>query len=713
MTTGDFRTQIFKTTEQWESGLLYRLEKLEEGITIYSVPNFSRWIQNLDKIENFTGLALDGCGQIYFTDNNSLYLYDPRTMRLEYLFSFNDYKLTSGLIQNPSKIILDKLTLWVLDKGNNRVLAFFNENFQIKYIIEKYLNKDIEPVDIEINKNGYLYVLDKKNYQVLKYDVNGSFINGFDLSKLFDISKLKELTGIAINNEGRIYIIDKQYSKLISFTEDGQPLELGDFTKISEQFQPSYIGIDEYGSIFIVDDQSGSIFQFDSDGSYVAKIQIPDFTGSIQGLCIDSKSNLYVITDQGIAFFYTEETFSKEEGIYFSKVLDSGIHECQWHGLAVNLNLPAKTFVKVFYYSFDDPLLKSNIDKIFSDKEKPLQDKKESIDNIIPEIKWIGPETFSDKNISTKNNAKNMLFRQKTGRYLLLKLSLSTFDETVSPSLKEMKVYYPRNSYLRYLPATYQEDPASKNFLESFLSIFETVFYGLDTRIENIFRYFDVDTVPQNFLSWIASWLNFAIEEDWDESKKYLFIKKAAMLYKYKGTSAAIEALIEIYTGNKPIIIEHSKSGKPFVLGGQFRLGVNSLLVQTPIRGFRLGDDSILGCTALRDVYQLPEDPFLQMAYRFTVMLDLSAEEYSQYEIGLKKIIDEAKPAHTIYNIRLTKEMEIGMGSFVGINTRVAGYQPIQIGINSTIGSNIIKLYGEKAGRIERHSKAGKDTLLI
>ncbi|MBE9592207.1 MAG: phage tail protein I, partial [Proteobacteria bacterium] len=156
---------------------------------------------------------------------------------------------------------------------------------------------------------------------------------------------------------------------------------------------------------------------------------------------------------------------------------------------------------------------------------------------------------------------------------------------------------YPRSSYLRYLPAVYQEHLGSKEFLERFLSIFETVFYDLETEISQVFKHFDADTVPQEFLAWLASWLNLALEEEWPEEKKREFIQQASLLYKRKGTPDGIRKFIEIYTGKTPIILEHLRMVKPMILSGKgiFRLGINSILIQTPVRGFRLGDDSILG----------------------------------------------------------------------------------------------------------------------
>lgn len=699
MTTQEFKNQIFKTEDQWKSGLLYRLEMLKEegkegGITLYSMPTFVQWIQEVDGIKNPIGLAVDECGQIYFIDAETclIYHYDPGTKRLEHITCIGGCGSDAGKFKDPKRIIINGFTLWILDAGNHRIQAFSKENYQIKYIIDNLKG----PIDIAIDGDGHLYVLDKELKQIHKYDNNGNLI------KSFGEAQLKEPVGLAVGKDKSIYVIDKEYNGFLIFKENGEYEGLkGDFISISG-FQPSAIAIDKKGNIFVGDEKAGCIYQFDADGSYIGKITISDNIESIQGLAIDLKGNLYVSSNKGIALLGIEKRFTKEQGIYYSKTLDSGIHECQWHRLAFKADIPEKTVVEVYYYSNDNDELKIKIDKVLSDTSKSTQQKKDLIDSLIPS--WIGPE----------KNPADMLFKKKTGRYLWLKLVLSTFDDKVRPSVKQIKVLYPRISYLRYLPAIYQEDPVSKEFLERFLSVFESVFYDLETDISQVFRYFDPDTVPQNFLSWLSSWLNMALEEDWLEGKKRQFIKEASTLYKQKGTPGGIRRLLEIYTEKTPIILEHSKIGKSMVLGKEFRLGVSSILIQAPIRGFSLGDDSILGRAALRDKVQSIEDPFLPLVHRFTIVINLSSEEFTLYEKGLRRILDEEKPAHTAYSLKVAKDMRVGMGTYMGITTRVSDYRQPQIGVDSILGTDLIAFdSGEKSGKVEKHSKVEADTLLI
>jgi len=628
--------------------------------------------------------------------------------------------MNSDQSEKTVAILLDPLTLWILDRDSRKVLALSRDNFQIKYVIEDI----IEPIDIASGTDGFFYLLNKisnNNFHISKYDRDGSLI------KTFGNNHLHNPIGMSTDNENSLYVLDiglNGFLRIIVQEGEETYTEIGDFSSRSSTFHPVALTIDRSGNIFVCAREAGTdhIYQFDLDGSFVGKISIPDFTGRFLGLSFDSNGNLYASSTNGIAYFSPEKLFTKEDGFYYTQTLDSGIEKCQWDRLSFAGQIPPKSLVKVFYSSSDDENLKWNIEKILSDPDKSTQDKAGDIDE---KLRWTGPELLSDLNnqadentdradmlhITSEKDKKDMLFREQTGRYLWLKIGLSTFDERIRPLISQMKVLYPRISYLRYLPAIYQEDPVAKDFLERFLSIFQTVLSDLETDITRIFSYFDPDTVPEAFLTWLASWMNLALDEDWPVYKKRYFIKRAFELYKWKGTPAGIESLVQIYTGKKPIILEHSQIGTPMVLNGKvsFRLGIGSILLQTPVRGFRLGDDSILGRSALFNTGPVKGDPFLQLAHRFTVILDLSAEEFIQYEKGLKQILDDEKPAHTRYTIRTG--LMAGMGS-MRIPSQVAEYPPIKLGKSYTIGSGIIVRNGEPGSRIER-SRLGNNVKLM
>lgn len=698
MTEEEFKYQVFKTVDQWSSGLSYRLEMPPDGgITLYAFPTFTKWFQAGDEMKNAGPLFIDECGQIYFVNKNNhrLYRYNPDTRYLEEILGPRDCDTAHGAFEHVERILADKHTLWALDTENKTILAFSRDHFQVKHIVRGFTR----PVDFGIDARGYVYVLDRTDMQTFRVFAHDNHARPVEMH--FDTSCLASPVCMAVGKENKLYIIDEHYNGFFTLTGTGECT--GPLNAFGEGFKPSIMTIATKGIIYAADVETGTIRQFAPDGSYTGTLSIPGFTGTINGLACDGGGNLYVGTDRGIAFFSRGKTVSKETGVYYSKTLDSGMEKCVWHRLAIDADLPGRTLLKVYYYTSDDGDTKEKIDACLSDEKKSALEKRVCIENLIP---WQEQEL--------EINPKDMLFREKTGQYLWLKLELSTFEDTLKPAVNGMRVHYPRISYLRYLPAIYQEDPVSKEFLERFLSVFESHFHDRETQINTVFKYFDPKTVPGDFLEWLASWLNLALEEEWEEEKKKQLIGEAYGIYKKKGTPDGLSRFIAIYTGEAPFILEHAGESKPMVLNKKFRLGIDSILTRSPVRGFRLGMGSIIGRTALRETAVSPQDPFLPAAHRFTVVLNLTAPDYRRFETGVRRILDEEKPAHTVYTLRNIGDMDRQGNQYVGVNTFVSGYRPMRLGEDSVLGTGLVVFdNGENAGKVERRSRVSIDTLII
>jgi phage tail-like protein len=676
----EFKIQTLRTAGQWSSGLLFRLARADGGgLTILSVPSDPKRLEVVG-IKSPVALAADCCGivSILETSTNRLYQYDPKTGISVRIFC-------PEALDRPGRMLLAGTMLWVADTANAEVKGCSLIDFQLRIVIDLIE----EPIDIALRGQGDLYVLDNKTKLIYRFDKQGT-----QLAK-FGSPYLQDPVGCVMGAHNVIFVIDKGSQSFQRFSDDGAYLgATGDLSALS----PKMVAGDARGNLFVLTD-AGEVFQFDEDGIFAGKVRFPEDAGPVFWIAFDGCGSLYASAEKGIYVLESGKTFTKEKGAYYSKTLDSGIFECRWHRLVLQGDMPPGTVADIYSYASDDETLKNLVDTALADPAKTTQEKTDVIDSVIP---WTGPE----------NNPRDMLFKVKAGRFLWVKLSLATYDEIARPVVREMKIFYPRISYLRYLPAIYQEDALSRDFLERFLSLFESVFYDLEIDISTITRYFDPDTTPPEFLKWLASWVNMAIEEDWQEATKREFIRQAVRLYNMKGTVEGISRFIEIYTGKAPIIIEHAKAGNPSIIGGQFRLGIDSMLVGTPVRGFRLGDDSIIGRVAIRDTVQAMEDPFLSLANRFTVVVDLTQEERDLYEKGLRKIISDEKPAHTAYSLRIAGAMTAGAGNFVGISTIVGGYDPLRLG-SSFVGGGLLIAESEASGRVEERSHIGTDTRLI
>lgn len=239
-----------------------------------------------------------------------------------------------------------------------------------------------------------------------------------------------------------------------------------------------------------------------------------------------------------------ELKFAKGETSKIFPNMDSGIQGCQWHRVLIDADIPDNAAVTIFFYASDSKT-----------ESKPNDDN------------WNGSAIFTGRYRDALLQSNKV--EPVQGQYLNLKVKLSwespkeidnsRNEESQGLYLKSIKFYYPRNSYLRYLPAIYQRDEDSRRFLERFLSVFESSLLESDEIISNIQRYFDPLAAPADFVPWLASWLSLDLYDLIGERNRDLILH-AAELYRWKGTVTGLKMLGEILEGCKCIVKEYEKN---------------------------------------------------------------------------------------------------------------------------------------------------------
>jgi len=159
-----------------------------------------------------------------------------------------------------------------------------------------------------------------------------------------------------------------------------------------------------------------------------------------------------------------------------------------------------------------------------------------------------------------------------------------------------------KSNLLKYLPNAYSDYA----FMGGFLNIFEALWLPLDRQIDQLYAYFDPLLTPAEFLPWLGTWVDLVLDENWPESRRRMLIENAADLYRRRGTAGALRDYLAIYLGTTPTIVEDGPEGNPF----HFSVTI------------RVGDDR-------------------------------NPDSFDQDRV--RRIIDEEKPAHTIYTLTVTK----------------------------------------------------------
>jgi phage tail-like protein len=253
---------------------------------------------------------------------------------------------------------------------------------------------------------------------------------------------------------------------------------------------------------------------------------------------------------------------------------DAGTVDTQWHRVALEFDsLDANTQVLVSYAATDRRNADGGVTAVNDVNEHDAADLRAAGIDSVWDLAESAPERVADAaDGATVDRARewvdaavavlddrsdswtqvddaspaDALLSDATGQYLRVRLDL-VGDEDTAPTVGSFRAYCPRQTYLRYLPALFREDPRSERFLEQFLSVFESANAGVEEDIERIPAFFDPDGVPSEYLSWLEGWLALETSEDWPESARREFLDRAPELFSQRGTRAGIRAYVELY----------------------------------------------------------------------------------------------------------------------------------------------------------------------
>ena len=683
MNNKDFTFFVINTKARWEEGHKQNLAVSDTGIALKEEPShiLNRKIGKSEEWIAATDIAVDACDVLYILDaeGHRIFTYDHSNERTECLNSIGGEGTLPGQLKEPQGIALSNDTLYVADTGNNRILAFARINWQIRWIIGTTdseghpipNSEEFKPVEIMVDNTENFYVLDSANHRILKFDTGGRF-TGTCVE-----GELEEPVNITIDKDGFLYVLDKKKNKILKFGTDSEDnLVEQEFNLEEFEIEPSGLVVDLEGNVYVGDkkelegrEEERFIHKFSPSGNYAGPLL--GYRGPCYGLAVDKQGNLYVITGEGgeIAFlkYITERYFIKEPGTFISKAFDSTTPDCKWHKIVLDAEIHDKTQIDVYYYLSDDQKTQAEVLALSDSEWSQL------------------PPLYT-----SAMKRRDFLIQSPSGRYIWVKLELISSDEYKTPKIKSITAYFPRNSYLRYLPAVYQEDAASRDFLERFLSLFETLLCNKEEEITEIARYFDVEATPRVFISWLGTWVATIFDESWSEEKRRKFLQRAVALYKKRGTREGLEELIEIYTGNKPIIVENFQLYSRDA-DGNFKL--------------RCEENENMK-SRLEKLFGEPT------SYSFCVLLKHPQKEIESQLKTIKRIIELEKPAHTNAGVVVLQPwIYLDMHTYLGINTYLS--KPVmRLGITSVISRDMVLTDVEEAGQIERRSMTGVDTKL-
>lgn len=326
----------------------------------------------------------------------------------------------------------------------------------------------------------------------------------------------------------------------------------------------------------------------------------------------------------------------ESHGIMISRLLDSRERGTVWHRMVMEGESLGDTSIQFSIYASEENWLiweheRTDIARFMKNTSISMENKKTAF------LPYLAKRVL---------NPEDILLHEVRGRYLWFVAEL--FGQGNSrPAIRIMKICFPKRTWINYLPGIYQNDQKSASFLERYLGIFQSVYEDMEQDIRCSARHMDPDAGRGDFLLWCASWLKIGNTYLWTEKKLRLLLKQAAGLYAKRGTREGLLELVELYTGQKPFIIETCQI-EGFVRDGGRKKEMERLY----------GTDDYVCCLLVREEC-IP-----------------SAREYQ----ALMAIVREAVPAHMEVRIAALKPfLFLGEYSYLGINSGLGHYRPLAL----------------------------------
>lgn len=104
------------------------------------------------------------------------------------------------------------------------------------------------------------------------------------------------------------------------------------------------------------------------------------------------------------------------------------------------------------------------------------------------------------------------------------------------------------------LPAVYQEED---RFAMRLTAAFDDVLAPIISTLDNLPAYFAPSLTPEDFLSWLADWVAFDLDETWSIDRRREAVARAVDILRRRGTSIGLAHEVELVTGGEVEIIEN------------------------------------------------------------------------------------------------------------------------------------------------------------
>ena len=388
-------------------------------------------------------------------------------------------------------------------------------------------------------------------------------------------------------------------------------------------------------------------------------------SGDITGLLLGPPTLLVTrggLIELGVAPISADS--SNQATLITPTMISPELHRPGWQRAELSLQLPAGSSVTVTWAATSDEATHGSADAVFADPTLAPDQKFALVDGLLswhdPPSRYVG-RAASDGGLgkgggSSSQGVEEITVPVRLGTadtHLWLRVDLqSPVGSVAAPTVDEIVVRYPADSYLQYLPAIYRRDPTSVDELEQLLAPLEFLYGTLEDQLDRLPSRIDPETAPDEWTPFLLSWLGFPPLGDLDPDRRRDLLRNSEPLLSGRGTLAAAELALDLVTDGRTTIVESANEPGVWILparqrrGARWsRLGCDAVVRAQDPPTFRPGRVELgravigAGCT----------DPVAMIASRaavVTIVIQLDESEAARLEPIIHRLIPVLIPAH-------------------------------------------------------------------
>ena len=227
-----------------------------------------------------TAIAIDAQGNFYVGDNKALQKYDSDG---NHLLSFgpDGYAgITTGIaVASDGKVYRSDPRAAIIE-----IYAPDGEKIGVLGEPGSGEGQFKQPFGLHFDDQGNLYVVDRGNFRVQKFDVAGNFIMAFG-TRGDRNGEFVNPRNVAVDADGNIYVTDQASYLIQKFSPEGEfLLRIGQSHADESMWLVRGVTIDDENNIYIADGRYARIQKFDTEGTFLLEFGLP---GREQGNLLD------------------------------------------------------------------------------------------------------------------------------------------------------------------------------------------------------------------------------------------------------------------------------------------------------------------------------------------------------------------------------------------------------------------------------------------